>query len=135
MPSPSTLPTLPTFTPSFATLNGLELLATAATVLPTVAKPTPPTPEGNYNQSTPGPYNPAAALPQRMVKKILDLEFVEMAELTNDAWQDNLPSEPPNLTCRPTRRAPVTDISVWLECYSCMAAILVTRFPEKAPEL
>ena len=45
--------------------------------------------------STPGPYNPAAALPQKMVKKILDLEFVEIAELTNDAWQDDLPSEPP----------------------------------------
>lgn len=85
MPSLSTISTLPTFNPGLATPNGLELLATAATVLPTVAKPTPPTSKGNYNLSTPGPYNPAAALPQRMVKKILDLEFVEMAELTKDA--------------------------------------------------
>ena len=46
-----------------------------------------------------------------------------------------MPSEPPNLHCRPTHRAPVTDISVWLECYSRMAAIIVTHFPEKAPEL
>lgn len=133
MPSLSTVPTLPTFTPSLATPKGLELLATAATVLPMVTKPTPPISEGNL--STPGPYNPAKALPQRMLKEIIDLEFVKMAELTNDVWQDDLPSEPPNLTRRSTRRAPVTDISVWLECYSRMAAILVTCFPEKAPEL
>ena len=98
--------------------------------MPKVAKPTPLTSEASL--STPGPYNPTAVLPQRVVKKILDLEFVEMAELTTDAWQDDLLSEPPNLTCRPTRRAPVTDISVWLECYSHMAAIC---FLEKAPEL
>lgn len=116
MPSLSTVPTLPTFTPSLATPKGLELLATAATVLPMVTKPTPPISEGNL--STPGPYNPTTPLPQRMLKEIIDLEFVKMAELTNDVWQDDLPSEPPNLTRRSTRRAPVTDISVWLECYS-----------------
>ena len=30
---------------------------------------------------TPGPYNPAAALPPKVVKRILALEFVEMTEL------------------------------------------------------
>ena len=126
-------PPLPTFTPSLTAPNRLELLAAAATSVPKVAKPSPLTSEASL--STSGPYNPTAVLPQRVVKKILDLEFVEMAELTTDAWQDDLPSEPPNLPRRPTRRAPVTDISVWLECYSRMAAIIVTRFPEKAPEL
>ncbi len=31
-------------------------------------------------------------------------------------------------------RPPVTSISLWLERFSIMAAILATRFPEKAPE-
>ena len=117
----ATFTPLPTFTLNLTAPNGL------------VAKPTPLTSEASL--SPPGPYNPTAVLPQRVVKKILDLEFVEMAELTTDAWQDDLSSEPPNLPHRPTRRAPVTDISVWLECYFRMAAIIVTRFPEKAPEL
>ena len=32
-------------------------------------------------------------------------------------------------------KPPVMDIKLWLECYSRMAAILVTHFPEKGPEL
>ena len=60
-----------------------------------MAKPTPLTSEGSM--STTGPYHPTAALPQRVIKKILELEFVEMAELTNDAWQDYLSPGPPNL--------------------------------------
>ena len=133
MPPTATLPALPTFTPSLTAPSGLELLAAAASSAPTVAKSTPLIPAGNL--STPGPYNPTAALPQRVVKKILDLEFVEMADLTTDAWQDDMASDPPNLTRCPTRRAPITDIFTWLDCYSRMAPILATRFPEKASEL
>ena len=33
-------------------------------------------------------YDPAATLPQRIVKQILALEFVEKAELLPDAWTD-----------------------------------------------
>ena len=29
----------------------------------------------------------------------------------------------------------MTDIILWLDCYSKMAAVLSTRFPKKAPEL
>ena len=38
----------------------------------------------------PGPYNPAAALPPKVVKKILAMELVEMSELRADVW----PEEP-----------------------------------------
>ena len=31
------------------------------------------------------------------------------------------------------RRGPVTDIGQWTECFAALAAILSTRFPEKAP--
>ena len=35
----------------------------------------------------------------------------------------------------PVDSLPVTDISIWVEKFSVLAAILVTRFPEKAAEL
>lgn len=45
---------------------------------------------------------------------------------------DNLPATPG----RPaTARLPIKDISHWVEHFSIMAAIIYTRFPEKAPEL
>ena len=81
-----------------------------------------------------GPYNPAAALPPS-VKKILDLEFVEMAELRADIWVEEPPPDTGLTPRRTTAKPPVTDIKVWLECYSRMAALLVTRFPDKGPEL
>lgn len=61
----------------------------------------------------PGPFNLAAMLPMNLVKKILDLEFVEMSELTTDAWQDDTIPELQTLSQRLSQRAPVTDISVW----------------------
>ena len=68
-------------------------------------------------------------MPARVVKKILDLNFVEMSEVLLD---DDLPQSP-GLPAPP--RAPVLDISQWVERYSAMAAVLASRFPEKAPEL
>ena len=38
-------------------------------------------------------------------------------------------------TRRPTAKPPVTNIRVWLECYARMAALLISRFPQKGPEL
>ena len=65
-----------------------------------------------------------------MVKKILELEFVEMSEVSADGPTEHIPGRPP-----PPGKPPVTDISQWLERFSMMAAILATRYPEKAPEL
>ena len=60
------------------------------------------------------------------VKKILDLGFVEMAEISID--EDCLAAPG-----RPTR-LPIMDVSQLAERYTIMAAILYTRFPDKAPE-
>ena len=82
------------------------------------------------------PYNPAAALPRKVVKRILALEFVEMADLRADIWLDD--TNPQDGSSQPRRqpvKPPVNDISVWLECYAHMEAVLTTRFPEKATEL
>jgi hypothetical protein len=72
-----------------------------------------------------GPYNPAAVLPPKVAKRILDLEFVEMSEISLDDPLPPTPGQPPLLQ----------NISVWVEKFSVMAALLVSRFPQKAPEL
>ena len=141
MPDPARLPSLPTFQPSSRdAASGLDVLATAAlsqSGAPGV-QPTPriqPLQSGLEPLHSPGPYNAAAALPQKVVKRILSLEFVEMSELRADVWpEDPSPSETPNAPRR-SGRPPVINIKTWLECYARMAAVLVTRFPEKAPEL
>jgi hypothetical protein len=71
-----------------------------------------------------------ASLSTKVTKRILDLEFVEMSEVTMDAPTDQVPGRPP-----PPGRPAVTDISQWVERYSLMAAVIATRFPHKAPEL
>ena len=77
-----------------------------------------------------GLYNPAAILSAKVAKRILDLDFVEMSEIALDDPPVQVPGQPP-LPARP----PVQDISVWVEKYSVMAALLASRFPEKALEL
>ena len=74
----------------------------------------------------PGPYNPTASVATKVVKR-LDLEFVEMSEITID--DDFLDS-----SGRPTpARLPITDLSQWIESYAVMAVFLSTRFPQIPP--
>ncbi len=131
LPQADTLSHLPTFTPTTSTATlGLDLLAAATHPLPSI-----PTPHmlGSMLQAetrpltAQGPFNPTAALPAKVVKKILDLEFVEMAEVSLDVEPEQVPGRPP-----PPGRLSVTDILQWLEKYS---ATLASRFPGKAPEL
>ena len=128
---------LPVFNPSPAVASGLDLLASAALApaqglpeLPEVATSGSGTPSSPDKLHAPGPFNPTASLPQRVVQRILDLEFLEMSDVTADADLPHTPGRPP-----PPARLPITDISQWVERFSKMAATLVTRFPEKAPEL
>ena len=136
MPDPAHLPSLPSFTPSEgSTATPLDLLADAA--LGSATPDFTTRADGGLGKSlhTTGPYNPAATLPPKIVRKIIALEFVEMAELRADIWPDE--SVTPETTHPPRRlgKPPVTNIRSWLEGYGRMAAILATRFPEKAAEL
>ena len=99
---------------------GLDLLTNAAL---TVAPATTITPV------FPRSYNPAAMLSPKLVKRILNLDFVEMAEITRNDYQDPTPGRPH------TTRPPIQDIYQWVERYTIMAGILVSRFPDKASEL
>ena len=133
MPHPLSLPEMPTFNPVQNDTSGLKLLAAAAasssasSSSPTVIVASP----GQSLMSL-GPFNLVASLPMKLVKRILDLEFIEMVELTVDAWQEESSFDSQNVSRCPSWRAPITDISLWLECYSRVAAILVTH---KGPEL
>ena len=108
--------------------SGLQLLAAAATAAQGKgkAKPKPPAAPTSLLRA-PGPYNPAASLPPKIVKKLLELEFVEMSELTIN---DTPPGRAP-----PPARPPITDVSHWVERLALMAAVICSRFPEKSPEL
>ncbi len=117
--------TVPTFLPTAPVGSGLDLLAAAALapkpgVASTIAPVAPPTADR-------GPYNPIALVSARVAKKIMELEFVEMAEIVaeDDAQVSRSTA---------SSRRPITNISQWVERYSVMAAILSLRYPGKAPE-
>ena len=113
---------LPGSTPTFTDNSGsLPMMETTAA--DTASKVHP----GGYKK---GPLNPVATLPPRLVKKILELEFVEISEIASE----DPPTPTPGLPPVPPKK-PVHDISVWVEKFSTMAAVLCTRFPNKAPEL
>ena len=113
---------IPLFTPSnggLSTSVGASAAAAGATIL---RQP----PAGEYTCTS----SPSAELPARLFRRIVELEFVEMSELLPDSWQEE--TQPlvvfdaqlnPRLL---SRKAPVQDIR---------AAVLVTRYPDKGPEL
>ncbi len=65
---------------------GLDLLASAALA--------PEKREGNGSLLKPGPFNPAASLAKKVTKRILDLEYVEMAEVTADTLPESVSGRP-----------------------------------------
>ena len=136
--SASARTSLPVFLGAPARVTGLDMLASAALGVPitgALCKPlvadgrrTTAALEGEGHLHIPGPFNPTASLPQRVVKRILDLDFLEMAEITADV-------DPLQSANSPPAQPQITSISMWLERFSLMVATLVTRFPEKVPEL
>ena len=76
-------------------------------------------------------------MPPKLIKRILELEYVDVAELIPDMWrfqdeQETKCCHQPRLT---SRRGQVTDILLWVECYAAMVAVLTSRYPDKGPEL
>ena len=72
------------------------------------------------------------AIPPKLSQRILQLEYIEMAELMPETWG----LEPDGIVpcCqqgrRQSRRGPVVDILLWLECYSSLVAVLATKYPQ-----
>lgn len=74
------------------------------------------------------------SLPAKLIKKIQNLEFVDMAELVPESWRH----QDEDRSCchrRQQRKGPVTDILLWVECFSTMVAVLSAKYPDKTPQL
>lgn len=73
-----------------------------------------------------------AAVPQKLADKILSLEFVDMADLLPEQWRIEEVQE--GACCsrrRSSKKALLTDILAWLDCFSTMVAVLATEHPGK----
>lgn len=74
-------------------------------------------------------------IPETTYTKIVNLEFVDMADLKPSSWL--LHSEEDEKAAFPFRKKkePVTDILIWIQCYAAMATILAEHHPSKLPHL
>ena len=125
MPPPSVLSAMPTFT-----LKG-EDAPPPPIINSTITGPFAPSPRAATSSATPL----TLSVPTKIVRNILDLDFVEMAELLPDTWK--LMEEEPG-SCHQRRsqhRGPITDILVWIECYASMVSVLAIGYPSKTPQL
>ena len=80
-------------------------------------------------------------LAAKLVQRVVNLEFVEMYELLSESWLGAEGSDIEGggqeklLALFPKRcRAPVTDVLVWVQCFSAMVGVLSTVYPDKVPE-
>ena len=154
---------LPTFNPPTSTSSGgLDLLAAAAAlatatlVVPPLsaaptALPTLPVPLMTASVNpVPAPTNPvpaslplppiqlgASSVSDKIRRRIINLEFVEMYELLPEAWtaEQSQSEGCCRQARRPTRRAPITNILVWMEYYSSLVSILGSAYPSVIGEL
>ena len=69
-------------------------------------------------------------IPERLTKKIFQLEFFEMQELMPETWLRDEEENTRNTLSLPRRRTiPITDILQWLQCFAGMVGILPQRYP------
>ena len=126
MPPTSTLSRVPTFS---GTTEGVTV-ATPPILSVTTTPPIPlPPPAVTVNEF------PSCTLPAKIVKRIQDLEYVDMAELVPDTWRFH---EEESKCCHQNKRpkrGPVTDILLWVECYASMVAVLAPKYPMKVAGL
>ena len=73
-----------------------------------------------------------ALIPSKLIRKILQGEYIEMKELPPESWRLE---EARDSCCRashPAQGGLITDISLWTECYASLVAVLTTKYPQKA---
>ena len=75
-----------------------------------------------------------AVVPPKLADKILALEFVDMADLLPEQWRISESQEGTCCSLRTTNKKKLlTDILVWLDCFSTMVAVLSIKFADKTP--
>ena len=71
-------------------------------------------------------------LPPKLVERMLNLEFIAMLKLIPESWK----SMEEDASCchqvKVSRRGPVTNILLWVECYATLVAVLASRYPVKS---
>ena len=78
---------------------------------------------------------PEKLVPEKLVRMILKLEFIEMRDLIPKIWMSE--EEDTNKTISIVlRRRPVlmTDILQWLQCYAALAGVLSKVYPAMVPK-
>lgn len=73
-----------------------------------------------------------APLPHKLIKRIQQLEFVEMADLLPEAW---LLEESKMEAQLRRQKGPVTNILVWVQCFATFASTLASAYPGKISEM
>ncbi len=82
--------------------------------------------------------NSLLPLPDKLRRKILEVNFIEMSELLPEVWmseEEELPMFRSVLMMPKKRAGPVTDIMLWAQCFASYVAILASKFPSATPEL
>ena len=81
-----------------------------------------------------------ADVPEKIWQKVVNLEYVEMADLLPESWSMRRLQEEQGLaqschSSRSVRKGPVTNLLLWLEGYTILVAIISTAYPVATPEL
>ena len=138
MPAPTAIPTLLTFMTESAAVGGGSITVPGITsrIFPTTTLPTP-------SMAVPTRVflgDGVLPLPQRLMKKILALEFIEMRELLPEEWLSSaeVREQESHSCCNSAAqklKAPITNIFTWLQGYASLVVALSTAHPSKVSEL
>ena len=82
-------------------------------------------------------FDPVTGLPAWLVKRIFEFEFVEMVDMLPDAWQEDsqMGTDIHPLSRQLVRRAPISEITLWLKGFARLASVLTSKHPTKAAEM
>ena len=77
-------------------------------------------------------------VPDKLLKKIWALEYIEMRDLLPEAWLHDSCSESSHCchdkSSAKAKRPEVTSIFTWLHCYGTLVSVLAHKYPSKVPE-
>ena len=142
LPPPASLAGTPLFS---MPEDGLSVLASAAEMATQESanragvSPSPQLTPQVWAPPIPQGWMGSCDVPDKIQKRILDLEYVDVGELLPETWNMQQIQEDQGLQCchqaRTSRRGPVTNLLLWLEGYSILVAILSSKYPQYTGEL